>query len=130
MNIFYKFNKLKKLMKDELSISTCRNLKSYSNDFKYEKNVNLMMDFKIDIFEDKKSNHATVDSFKDKMICPPKLINELFESKDRNFRNEFSIIKPSIEKPILYKGSNHYNYKKYHLSFNNIYLVDYQEKTK
>jgi hypothetical protein len=33
-------------------------------------------------------------------MCP-KLINELFESKDRNFRNEFSIIKPSIEKPIL-----------------------------
>ena len=62
-------------------------------------------------------------------MCP-KLINELFESKDRNFRNEFSIIKPLIEKPILNKGSNHYNYKKYHLSFNNIYLVDYQEKTK
>ena len=62
-------------------------------------------------------------------MCP-KLINELFESKDRNFRNEFSIIKPSIEKPILYKRSNHYNYKKYHLSFNNIYLVVYQEKTK
>ena len=67
-------------------------------------------------------------------MCP-KLINELFESKDRNFRNEFSIIKdrnfrnefsiikPSIEKPILNKGSNHYNYKKYHLSFNNIYLI-------
>ena len=39
-------------MKYELSISICRNLKSYSNDFKYEKNVNLMMDFKIDLFDD------------------------------------------------------------------------------
>ena len=48
-------------MKDEFNISTCRILKSYSNDFKYENNINEMMDFKIDLFDDKKSNHATVD---------------------------------------------------------------------
>ena len=61
------------------------------------------------------------------MICP-KLINEIFESKDRNFKYEFSNIKLSIETPILYKGPNHNQYKKYHLSFNNIYLVVYKEK--
>ena len=60
-------------------------------------------------------------------MCP-KLINELFESKDRNFRNEFSVIKPSIETSILYKGPNHNNYKKYRLSFNNIYLVPLSKK--
>ena len=114
-------------MKDEFNIFTCRILKSYSNDFKYENNINEMMDFKIDLFDDKKSNHATIDSFKDKMICP-KLINEIFESKDRNFKYEFSNIKLSIETPILYKGPNHNQYKKYHLSFNNIYLVVYKEK--
>ena len=114
-------------MKDEFNISTCRILKSYSNDFKYENNINEMMDLKIDLFDDKKSNHATIDSFKDKMICP-KLINEIFESKDRNFKYEFSNIKLSIETPILYKGPNHNQYKKYHLSFNNIYFSSLSRK--
>ena len=41
-------------MKDEFNISTCRILKSYSNDFKCDKNVNGMSDLKVELFNETK----------------------------------------------------------------------------
>ena len=114
-------------MKDEFNISTCRILKSYSNDFKCDKNVNGMSDLKVELFNDKKSNNESIDSFQDKIIFP-KTIKEIFENKDKYLKYEFDNIKPTIETPLLYKGPNNNQYKKYHLSFNNIYFVLYKEK--
>ena len=110
-------------MREELNTSAGRILKSSSIDFKFERKKGNTIEKRYELF------NSLQGSTESDFINDQKPLNQLFEIRDKEFRRELDNMKISIEIPILYKRPKDKEFKKYHLSYNNIYFVLYKELT-